>query len=289
MADLPSISVVVPVYNSEAYLEQVIAGLLRLDYPPDRCEVVVVDNRSTDASSSIAERFVPAIRLLTETKPGAYACRNRGVSASSGSIVAFTDADCVPAPDWARTIAAHMADPRVGVLIGRTSAGDSPSKSLQLLDGYEHAKNQYALTSGISTMYYGRTNNMAVRRPLLERYPFVERRRGGDTIFVRQVVDAESCSAVRYVPQMRVHHLEIRHASAMLRKHFIYGRSRRLYRHLARTRPLSTGERVDAFRRTLHHERCSLVDAVRLMSLLLGGMVAWNAGQLSAGIWNREW
>ena len=75
----------------------------------------------------------------------------------------------------------------------------------------------------------------------------------------------------------------------MMRKHFIYGRSRRLYRHLASTRPLSRGERVDAFRRTVHDERCSIIDTARLAGLLLGGILAWNAGQLSASVWSREW
>ena len=171
MPDLPSLSIVVPVYNSEAFLERVIDALLEQDYPADRREIVLVDNDSTDASARIAAHAGNGVRLLTESKPGAYACRNRGVTASSGSIVAFTDADCVAAPDWARTIAAQMADPRACVLIGRTTMGDAASRNLQLLDGYEHAKNQYALTSGVRTMYYGRTNNMAVRRTLLERYP----------------------------------------------------------------------------------------------------------------------
>jgi glycosyltransferase involved in cell wall biosynthesis len=289
MHALPSISVVVPVYNAEGLVEHCMRALMAQDYPAERYEVLLVDNDSTDASAAAVRRHAPRVRLLTESKRGAYACRNRGVRESSGEIVAFTDADCAPARDWLRAIASELADPAVGVLIGRTVVGGSASRNLQLLDGYEHAKNQYALSSGVKHMYYGRTNNMAMRRTLLERFPFVERRRGGDTIFVRQVVDACSCETVRYAPAMRVDHLEIRTALGVLRKHFIYGRSRRLYKHISRTRPLTRDERVDAFRRTLHDERCSLFDVARLAGLLAGGIVAWNVGQLSASVWRHEW
>jgi hypothetical protein len=55
-------------------------------------------------------------------------------------------------------------------------------------------------------------------------------------------------------------------AMGIMRKHFIYGRSRRLYRHISYTRPLT-----------------------RLAGLLVGGVVAWNVGQLSASLWRREW
>ena len=288
MSAQPHLSVVVPVYNSQALVERCIQGLLAQDYPAEHVEILLVDNDSTDASAAVIARHTGRVRMLTESKRGAYACRNRGVRESSGAIVAFTDADCVPTPGWLRTIAAQFEDTAVGVVIGRTVVGGS-SRNLQLLDGYEHAKNQYALTSGVKHMYYGRTNNMAMRRQLLERFPFVERRRGGDTIFVRQVVDAGSCDAVRYVPEMRVDHFEIRSSLGMLRKHFIYGRSRRLYRHISHTRPLTHDERMDAFRRTLRNERCSAVDTARLLGLLAGGIVAWNAGHLSARVWRQEW
>lgn len=288
MPDLTHISVVVPVYNCGALVERCVRGLVTQDYPADRYDILLVDNESTDDSAAVARRYEPRVRLLTEAKQGAYACRNRGIRESSGDIVAFTDADCVPTPDWLRTIATQLADESVGVLIGRTVVGGG-SRNLQLLDGYEHAKNRYALASGVKHMYYGRTNNMAMRRTLLERFPFVERRRGGDTIFVRQVVDACSCDAVRYAPDMRVHHLEISSAAGMMRKHFIYGRSRRLYRHISDTRPLTREERVEAFRQTLHDERCSVVDKARLAGLLVGGIIAWNVGQLSASLWRHEW
>jgi hypothetical protein len=86
-----------------------------------------------------------------------------------------------------------------------------------------------------------------------------------------------------------VHHLEIASTMGMLKKHFIYGRSRRLYRHISETRPLTRDERVEAFRRTLRDEHCSPVDTARLAGLLVGGIVAWNVGQLSASVWRHEW
>jgi hypothetical protein len=64
--------------------------------------------------------------------------------------------------------------------------------------------------SGHSDLYYASANNMAVRRRTLEELGgFEERRRGGDTLFVRRVVEARSPAAVSYASQMVVRHLEV--------------------------------------------------------------------------------
>jgi len=63
------ISVVVPVFNAERYLERCIQALLSQAYSKDSYEVIVVDNGSTDASLAIAEQY-PQIKLLLETERG---------------------------------------------------------------------------------------------------------------------------------------------------------------------------------------------------------------------------
>jgi hypothetical protein len=71
---------------------------------------------------------------------------------------------------------------------------------------------------------------------------------------------------------------------AYYRKMFTYGRSRQLYRHIVRTRPLGTEERVAAFRATVRDGGYSWIAAVALAGLLAGGMAAWSLGSHS-----RRW
>ena len=98
-AALPSVSVVVPVYNDAERLARCLAALERQTYPRERVEVIVVDNGSTDDSAEVPARYA-GVRLLREASPSSYAARNRGVAAATGEVLAFTDADCVPDPRW---------------------------------------------------------------------------------------------------------------------------------------------------------------------------------------------
>jgi len=104
------ISVVVPFYNAGRYIERCIKGLLAQSYPSTRYEIIMIDNNSTDGSAELVRKYSP-IRLLVEPKQGSYAARNRGAAAAKRAIIAFTDADCVPAADWLERIVASMRVP----------------------------------------------------------------------------------------------------------------------------------------------------------------------------------
>lgn len=63
--DKPCISVAVPLYNSAKHLESCISALLSQTYPSSRCEIIMVDNNSTDNSIKVIMRY-PRIKLLSE-------------------------------------------------------------------------------------------------------------------------------------------------------------------------------------------------------------------------------
>ena len=95
----PAVSVIVPVYNDGAGVDQLLAALagqtLRLPY-----EVIVIDDASSDLT---LERVgsPPNVRYLRlEQRSGSYAARNAGLETASAPILAFTDADCMPASSW---------------------------------------------------------------------------------------------------------------------------------------------------------------------------------------------
>ena len=128
----PTIAVVIPTYNRCRSLVRTLMALSRQTLVPG--EVVVVDDGSQDetiaAVNSLAERGLPfPVRLVRQRQNrGPASARNRGVAIAGGVIVAFTDDDCEPAPDWlGQVLSTFEADPAV-VGAGGTvrSAGDSP-------------------------------------------------------------------------------------------------------------------------------------------------------------------
>lgn len=99
-SNLPAVSIIVPVYNAAETIAQCIDSLLVLNYPKDKHEIIVVNNRSDDNTLDLLLSYTPKISILNEQKRGAAAARNLGVFHAKHPIVAFTDADCVVDRDW---------------------------------------------------------------------------------------------------------------------------------------------------------------------------------------------
>jgi glycosyltransferase involved in cell wall biosynthesis len=103
----PAVSVVVPARNSAATLPRTLAALAAQDYAGE-AEIVLVDDGSGDDTAALAERAgVRVIRL--EHQHGPAGARNAGIAATSAPLIAFTDADCEPAPGWLRALVAALA------------------------------------------------------------------------------------------------------------------------------------------------------------------------------------
>jgi glycosyltransferase involved in cell wall biosynthesis len=92
-------------------------------------ELIVVDNNSSDDTKAVIQKFAASapfqVRYLFEGRQGLSHARNRGIAATSGSIVAFTDDDCLVERQWASTIIREFsADRSLAVLGGRVEPGD---------------------------------------------------------------------------------------------------------------------------------------------------------------------
>jgi len=275
-----NISVVVPFHNVEAYIEDCIEALLSQTYPRDCYEIIMVDNNSTDRSAEIAGRY-PHIRLLRESKAGAYAARNRGIAEASGAIIALTDSDCAPRADWLERIAEAMASPELHLVQGRGRFA-SESWGLSVLSDYEAEKSAFAFSGEAPEIVFGYANNMAVRRRVFDRAgPFMELQRGADVIFVHRVIAESSCEAVQYRPDVCIRHLEVTSAWKWFRKLNVYGRSVRRYGRLARARPLNTRERFRVCQATIRHGEYSAAKSLLLVVLLVVGVVHYELGRWS--------
>ena len=96
----PYISVIVPHYNDLASLDRCLSALRDQTYPAERFEIIVADNMSPIGAKAVAQLVGDRARLVSVAERGAGPARNGGVAAACGEIYAFTDSDCIPAPDW---------------------------------------------------------------------------------------------------------------------------------------------------------------------------------------------
>ena len=116
--DTPLVSVIIPVYNDPERLPKCLDALEQQTYPSDLYEVIVVDNGSEEPIEPLTKSF-PHVRTGLELVPGSYAARNRGLSLARGAVIAFTDADAIPAPNWiASGVAALRATLNCGAIGG---------------------------------------------------------------------------------------------------------------------------------------------------------------------------
>jgi glycosyltransferase involved in cell wall biosynthesis len=280
--DKPCISVVVPLYNSAKHLESCISALLSQTYPSSAYEIIMVDNNSTDNSIKVIMKY-PRIKLLSEKKQGSYAARNRGVAESKGSVIAFTDSDCIPVPEWLDRISASLDSPSVGIVQG-SRFYTTESRGLLLLEAYESERAVYTFSGESAGLYYGYTNNMAVRRGVFDRCgPFLEVMRGADSIFVNRAIEEYSSEIIRYAPDAAIRHLEITKLRDYLGKRFIYGKSlEQNYNIRKKThRKMTIPERYEIIQASIKRQRYNIAESIYLIVLVFAGMVCFMSGRLS--------
>lgn len=95
----PRVSIVIPVLNDFERLGRCLRALAEQTWDRSALEVIVVDNGSDGDVTAVLEPF-PFVRLVREPRPGSYVARNAGLEHVTGSVIAFTDSDCIPEPTW---------------------------------------------------------------------------------------------------------------------------------------------------------------------------------------------
>ncbi len=118
----PTVSVIIAAHNEGDVIERRIVNLLELDYPPDRIEIVVASDASTDTTDAIAARFAAehdGVTALVCPRGGKVAAQDAAVRETSSELIAFSDANSLWSSDTLRCLVRPFADERVGYACGR--------------------------------------------------------------------------------------------------------------------------------------------------------------------------
>jgi len=212
------ISVIVPVYNGSQTLPACLQALQRQTRPP--AEIIVVDDGSTDDSSTVAAQF--GVTVISQSNAGPAAARNHGAQIAQGDILLFTDADCAPAPDWVEQMSAPLADPAVTGAKGvyRTAQPELVARFVQ-----QEYQDRYDRMTGHENIDFVDTYAAAYRRDVFLAAG------GFDTTFPTASVEDQEFSfrlagqghRLVYAPQAVVYHHHDRTVGEYLRRKFWIG------------------------------------------------------------------
>ncbi len=160
---LPFFSVIVPTFARPVELKTCVEGFVQLAYPRDRFELIVVDDGSPSSMEFVVAPFRKTIdvRVIVQANAGPAVARNAGAAAARGELLAFTDDDCTPHPNWLDALADRLKSTPSALVGGQT---------LNALPDNSFAEASQQLISYLYDYYNVRTgeprfftsNNMAV-------------------------------------------------------------------------------------------------------------------------------
>ncbi|MEH6549047.1 MAG: glycosyltransferase [Pseudomonadales bacterium] len=160
------VSVVIPVKDDFDRLELCLSALEGQNYPRDLFEIIVVDNNSVGDIAVVSTLF-PKVSFLFEGAVGSYAARNKAIAASKGSLLAFTDSDCIPGPSWIEAgVLAFSCDAELSMLAGKIELFTASKNKLTSVELYELAF-AFNQKKYLEERHYGATANVFARRELI--------------------------------------------------------------------------------------------------------------------------
>ncbi|MFN2532170.1 MAG: PqqD family peptide modification chaperone [Pyrinomonadaceae bacterium] len=142
------VDIIIAARNEERYIGACLEALRAQDYPKELLRIYLVDNGSTDNTIQIAEQR--GAHILIEPKPGASAARNAGISKSTGELVGFLDAHCIPETTWVRVMAEQFKSEELGGCQGRMENKSINSRVQKYLDDSRVYSNERIVEDTVS-------------------------------------------------------------------------------------------------------------------------------------------
>jgi cellulose synthase/poly-beta-1,6-N-acetylglucosamine synthase-like glycosyltransferase len=236
---LPAVSVIIPIYNGEADLPDLLNCLWAQTYPVSQIEYLLVDNGSGDRTPDLLQAAVETssdrgiiLKHLSETQiQSSYAARNTGIRAAKSEILAFTDADCRPHSDWLINLVQPFTDPEIGLVAGEIAALPGDTLLEQFADRQDTLSQKHTLAH--SFLPYGQTANLAIRQQALEKAGLFRPHltTGGDADMCWRIQQQGNWK-LAFAEQAVVQHRHRATVSELRRQWHRYGRSNRYLHEL---------------------------------------------------------
>lgn len=176
---LPKVSILIPAHNEEVVIERTIKAMLRLDYPKDKLEIVVINDNSKDRTGEIADEYANtyAYVKVVHTKPphagkGKSGALNQGLAHSTGEVIVVYDADNTPERKAVHyLVLALQNDPTAGAVVGKFRVVNAAKNLLTRFINIETICFQWMAQAGRYFWFRVTTipgTNFVIRRSLLE-------------------------------------------------------------------------------------------------------------------------
>ena len=227
----PTVSIIVAARNEEQTLPHLLHDLIRQDYPTDRLEIVVVDDRSTDGTLSVIEKFqqqYPQVygQQITESHPimtpKKYAL-TKALEVARGEIILTTDADCRVKTTWVSSMVREFT-PDTGIVVGFSAIDITPNTFFVRYQAVDFlglmATNAGAI--GWGRNWSGSGQNLAYRRKNFEAihgFQPVAQQVSGDDMYLVQAISRQARLRFNNNPQSFVTTTPVPRLSTFLAQH----------------------------------------------------------------------
>jgi len=223
LTPIPTVSIIVPVYNGSGTITACLKSLLQQDYPADHYEILVVENGSTDNTSEVVSQF-SSVRLLHSPQRGPGPARNYGIARSQADVIAFTDADCIAAPNWLSELIRGYANPDIGGVGGKIEAYDHPDLTLIERFSSEHSPLINFLSGESEFLPHLYTANASFMRELLNQVGgFNPRLMTAEDVDLSWRIQLNTTARLAYCDKAIIHHHHRATLKGLARQYRQYG------------------------------------------------------------------
>jgi glycosyltransferase involved in cell wall biosynthesis len=231
-------SIIVPSYNRQDEIEELLRSFRRLDFDFCRLELIIADDGSSDHTHEVVDSFrsqLPfALHFYSQKNQGPGAARNMGMEKANGDFFIFIDSDCTVPADWLQQIDRQLSLQQADAFGGRDSfRSDFPD----LLKAINYSMTSFLTTGGLRgrkgkkfAKFYPRSFNMGLSRQLYQKIGgFGSLRHGQDIEYSHRMI--KSGARIIYINEAVVYHKRRTSLKKFFRQVFNWGVARiNLYR-----------------------------------------------------------
>jgi cellulose synthase/poly-beta-1,6-N-acetylglucosamine synthase-like glycosyltransferase len=236
MHSFPNVSTIIPIYNGETDVIDLLECLKSQTYPSGQVEYIFIDNNSQDRTFELLKNAAQTtsikLRILQQKEiQSSYAARNTGIQTATGEILAFTDADCRPFPNWLETLIQPFVNSEIGIVAGEVEAFPSNNFLEKYAQNKEILSQKHTLAHPFCA--YGQTANLAIRRHIFQQIGLFRPHltTGGDADICWRILQQTEWQ-LEYAPNAIVQHRHRSTLTQLYKQWQRYGESNRYLHEL---------------------------------------------------------